>query len=211
MSNSQMLGLIQLMAECHEIDLSEARAAMIVSDLAGCSLQEVNDAWKKYRAIPSNVKMPTAAQIIQFIPDGHPTAQESWAQIPHDEDGSVVWSDEMRMAFAVARPMIREGNFTGAFFAYKEAYEKLLFEARSLRRKPKWEPSFGFDKGGRDTALQVAVEKNRIPLQLAVKFYPELEYSPQYEQLALKYGGDKIQIDHENKNKILQLVNKRKE
>lgn len=189
--------------------MSEARAAMMESDLAGFLLNDINTAWKKYRSIPNNRRMPTAAELINLIPDGHPSAQESWAMIPQDEYKSVVWSEEMREAFRIASPLIDQGNISGAFFAYKEAYEKLVTTSRSERKKPKWSLSPGYDKSGRDTAIVEAVQKGRMTLETALKHHPELEYNPGYEKLALEYSGKKTeQIGYdEGKTKVQGLIN----
>lgn len=203
---SKMLSLVQLIAECHDTEITESRAALIEYDLNGCTLDEVNDAWRRYRSVPTNTRMPTAAQLIQYIPDGHPSAQESFAMIPRNEYTSVIWSDEMRFAYGVCESLIREGNITGAFFAYKEEYDRLVQESRMKRRKPKWSPSFGDDKAGREVALVTAIEKKRISLDLACKFYPELEWLPSYEKLALTYGGTKLEIDYKNIEEIKKLI-----
>jgi len=206
MSKSQMLALIQLIAECHEAELTEARAAMIENDLRGFPLDQINAAWTKYRSIPTNRRMPTAAELIQHIPDGHPTVQEAWAMLPRNEDDSVIWTEEMRSSYGVVRAMILEGN-NGAFFAFKSTYEPLVLEARALRKKPNWSPSFGFNKSGREAALVEAIEKKRLSLETSLKYYPELEYSPNYETLALTYGGkDILKISHENKGRLKQLT-----
>lgn len=186
---TKILSLIYLIAECHETELSEARAAMIESDLRDFSINDINLAWKKYRSFPNNRKMPTAAELINLIPDGHPTAQESWAMIPQDEYKSVVWSNEMREAYSVAAPLINQGNISGAFFAYKEAYEKLITASRAERKKPKWSLSPGYDKNGRDTAIVEAIQKGRMTIETALKYHPELEYNPNYEQLLIEYSG----------------------
>lgn len=201
-----MLALVQLIAECHDTEISESRAAMIESDLRNYSLEEVNEAWKKYRSVPANNKMPTAAQLKSLIPDGHPSAQESFAMLPRDENSSVIWSDEMRFAYAACEQLIKEGNLTAAFFAYKDEYERLVQESRSHRNKPKWSQSFGDNKSGREAALVVAVEKKRISLDHACKIYPELEWSPKYEQLALNYGVKVQQIDYKSKEKLNTLI-----
>lgn len=207
MSQSKMLGLIQLIAECHETEISDARAAMIESDLRGCSIDEINLAWKKYRSNPANNKMPTAAQLIQNIPDGHPSAQESFALLPRDEDSSVVWSEEMRTAYGVCETFLREGNINGAFFAYKETYERLVQESRSMRSKPKWSASFGFNKSGRELAVVTAIEKQRISLEFGCAIYPELEMSPKYETLYLAQKGERpLSIDSQGLNKLKQLI-----
>lgn len=207
-NKSEMLGLIHLIADCHETEISDSRVAMIEHDLQGYSVAEVNQAWKKYRSVPTNLRMPTAAQLIQLIPDGHPSAQESFAMLPRDEYASVIWSDEMRFAYGVCEPLIREGNLSGAFFAYKEEYERLVNEARMNRKKPKWSPSFGDDKHGRITAVVHAVEKKRISLEYACAIYPELEFNPAYKNLALKYGGNVPEIDHDGLEKVKLLINK---
>lgn len=206
MQNLEMVTLMQLIAEYHDEDLSQSRAQMYASDLEAYSPAEINQAWKTYRMALGNNKMPKPFQLIQFVQDGHPTAQESWAMIPRDESASVIWSDEMRAAYSIAEPLIREGNVSGAFFAYREEYEKQINQARALRKKPRWSPSFGDYKPGRDAALITAIERGRITPEKAVSLYPELEYNQQYEVLALGYEKKSSQLEIANKEKLKQLM-----
>lgn len=187
--------------------ISEPKIDLFVKQLEGVTEEELRYAVNYLRSQPSQKFMPKPAEYLQHIPDGHPSAQESWAMMPKDEDESVIWSEEQRKAYAVAAPLIAEGNISGAFFAYKEAYEKLVSESKFSRKKPKWEPSFGMDKSGREVAVIKALEKGRLKLDEALHFYPELEYNPSYERLALTYGGQKPLLENQqNKNKILNLT-----
>lgn len=206
MKNQEMLALISLIADYHGESISESRMQMFASDLSDYSAKEINEAWKKYRSTPTNLKMPMPAVLKQLVDDGHPTAQESWAMIPRDDRASVVWSDQMRSAYAVAEPLIREGNISGAFFAYREEYDRLIANARMNRQKPKWSASFGDDKSGRDAALIVAIEKGRLTPERAVQFYPELEYNPNYEILTLGYQKKQSELEFKNKEKLKKLV-----
>jgi hypothetical protein len=82
--------------------------------------------------------------------------------IPQDEEGSVVWTDEMAAAYGIAAPLIREGQHVAARMAFLETYEKLLSNARAERVAPRWTPSLGHDPSLRAAALQDAERRGRL-------------------------------------------------
>jgi len=202
----EMLKLVYLMAEYHGYEISDGKAMMLAGDLENLSIQQINAAWKIYRLSSKGVRMPTVGQLAELIDDGNPSAQIAWNMIPKDEDSSTFWTEEMRLAWAVANDQIREGNITGAFFAFKETYERALNDSRFSGRKTKWSPSFGFDKSKRETAVIEAIVNNRISLGRGLDFYPELEYSPKYESLQLTYGKTKPEHLEHKSNKGMALV-----
>lgn len=183
-------------AAFYDAQMNEIKLKQFADALKDVSPIELGLAIKHFRMQPGRRTMPMPADYLQAIPDGHPSAQEAWSMIPRDESKSVVWSEEMRKAYAVAAQMISDGEISSAFFAFKETYEKLIAESKSLRRKPKWSPSFGHDVGGRDAAIIDAIDKGRISLEYAVKIRPELEYHPNYPSLAYLHGrGSMPQIE----------------
>lgn len=94
--------------------------------------------------------------------------------IPQDEAASCVWTDEMARAWGVARHLLREGDRVGARMAFRDAYNRLVAEARDQGMAPNWTPSLGHDKAGRAEVLEDAVSKGRLTYQHASELAPEL-------------------------------------
>lgn len=172
MAKNEMSELLLLMAEYHKEDISPARLAMFCEDLKTYEIEAVRKAWVVYRRDPKNKFMPTPAQIVENFQDGRPTAQEAWALIPKDESGSVVWSEEMRLAFGDSHQLIRS-NPNGAFFVFRDSYDRRVRAARNSNQPPRWSPTFGDSKSGRASALKEAVDRGRIPISQAKNLLPE--------------------------------------
>lgn len=204
--NREMLALIELMAECHDADLSEGKVAMMELDLRKYTTEEINAAWTAYRARPANLKMPTAAQLRGYLQDGHPSVNEAFSMLPKGEDESVVWSEEMRTAWSNAAAMIEGGTASSAFFAFKDAYEQAVDEARLAGRRPRWSCSFGRDHSGREQAVLRAIEKKRINLETASSMLPEIEYNPSFVRMLGAGAKNVLQIDHKGVAKISEAI-----
>lgn len=104
----------------------------------------------------------TLEAVLSRIDDGRPDPEGAWASIPKDENGSVVWTTEMRDAWAAARPLIQLAQLVPARMAFLEAYRKEVQLARDARLPVEWEYSPGIDKDGRELVLLDAAEKGRI-------------------------------------------------
>ena len=107
----------------------------------------------------------TLEAVLSRIDDGRPGAEEAWAMIPKDERGSVVWTTEMREAWAVAHPLLDIGDLIAARMAFKEKYPMLVQRSRDARQPVQWEISLGHDLIGRELVLLDAAEKGRISPQ----------------------------------------------
>lgn len=210
---NEMLSLVYLMAEYHDHEISDSKAAMLAMDLEGFTPKTISDAWVRYRKNAKNTRMPNVGQLVELIEDGNPCAQIAWGMMPKSEDDSIVWSDEMREAWAVSWPLIREGNVTGAYFAFKEAYEAAVLKCRTSGKSPKWSASFGHRKSGRELAVVEAVSTKRISLDYALKIYPELESSNSFESLQIEHSGSKQQIEYPRRDtgNLLNIAFSKKE
>jgi hypothetical protein len=91
--------------------------------------------------------------------DGRPDENEAWAVAltSQDEAETVVWTDEMAGAFNLACPLLAAGDEIGARMAFKDAYKRLVQDARALKRPTNWSVSAGWDSGRRQVAVQKAV------------------------------------------------------
>jgi len=145
--------------------------------------------------------------------DGRPGDEEAWAMIPHDEESSVVWTQEMASAYGVAAPLIQSGDKISARMAFKEAYAKLVTEARKRSEPAKWSPSLGCDVSGRQQALIEAVRHKRLELKHALSLldsYPDLQ-----EGLLLSVGVTEHPLlaapNKENQDKVRAMIDGMKE
>lgn len=80
-----------------------------------------------------------------------------------DQQATVVWTDEIAQAWAVAAPLLGAGDKFGARQAFVEAYGRITGEARALRRRPVAQVSLGHDSAGRARAVQEAIAAGRLP------------------------------------------------
>lgn len=108
--------------------------------------------------------MPTVAEILDRVrtADGRPEPEEAWALMPRNESVSVVWTEEMAEAFAVASPLLELGDKIAARMAFLERYKTLLRFARDAGKPVKWTPSLGHDPMGRESVLLEAARLGRL-------------------------------------------------
>ncbi len=91
--------------------------------------------------------------------DGRPTDAEAWAiaLTSQDESDTVVWTTEIAVAFGICRPVLTVGDEVGARMSFRDAYNRLVADARGNFRPVKWEVSFGWDSTKRESAIGRAV------------------------------------------------------
>lgn len=187
MPSSKVIEAIAVTAELCGRVFSPAAAMMFAGDLDGFPDAAIISALSRCRKEVRGLL--TVQDVISRIDDGRPGVEEAWAMIPRDEESSVVWTTEMAQAFGVAAPLLQEGDKIAARMAFKEAYAKLVAEARDAKAPPQWQPSFGGDASGRQLALIDGVRANRLSLSHAVSLlgaHPDLQ-----EGLLLSLGVDK--------------------
>lgn len=172
-SVDQLLEALAVTAELTGTELSKPAARVMVADLSAYPLPQVLVALSRCRR-ELKTRL-TLAAILERLDDGRPGANEAWAMIPQDENGSVVWTDEMATAFGVAAPLIAAKQIIAARSAFIEAYERECAKARAELRQPRWFPSFGFDRRQRAPAIEEAVRKGRISQQRAAALLPPPE------------------------------------
>ena len=123
------------------------------------------------------VRLP---HIFQRIPgfgadDGRPEPETAWAMCPKSEDVSVVWTEEMALAFKGPRDLLIEGDPIAARMAFKEAYISAVTAARNERKPPRWIVSLGYDKLDRVRALAEAVTMQRLTADHALELAGDQE------------------------------------
>lgn len=172
MATPELIEALAVTAELCGREVSPAAARVLLSDLEGFPEHQVMGALKRCRREVRGAL--TVQDIVSRLDDGRPGPDEAWAMIPQDEARSTVWTEEMSLAFGVALPLLIDGDRTAARFAFREAYTKLIGEARDARRPVSWSPSLGTDAQGREIALREAVEKGRMSLERAQAIVPAL-------------------------------------
>lgn len=131
----------------------------------GATVEQVAIALRACRRVPYPVRLP---HILERLPghgadDGRPEPETAWAMCPKSDEASVVWTEEMMLAFDGARRLLLEGDSIAARMAFKESYAAELNKARTEGRPIKWSVSLGFDKADQVRVLSEAIEKRRIP------------------------------------------------
>ena len=168
--SDDLLKAIGVTLELTSTTLSKDAIRVIANDLAAYPEPQVLASLKRCcRELKGRL---TLADILARIDDGRPDPEGAWASIPKDESGSVVWTTEMRDAWAVAYPLIAEGDLVPARMAFLERYRVAVQQARDARRPVEWEFSPGTDKDGRELVLLDAATKGRISVEGARALLP---------------------------------------
>lgn len=188
--------VIQALAVAYEVtqtEISKIGLRMVAHDLTKYDPRQVLGAIERCRKEIRRGGL-TTNEILARLADGRPGPEEAWAMIPkassdldtghyaydaqgkrrwhQDDAGTVVWTAEMRGAWAAASPLIESGDIIAGRMAFLEAYRAQLLAARETGAPVVWEVSLGWDSAGRERAILDAVEKGRLTHQAAVKLLP---------------------------------------
>lgn len=117
---------------------------------------------------------PAPRDIIEILNTGgnHLSADEAWAIVPKSEAETVVWTNEMADAFAIAYPLIDDGDMIGARMAFRSAYERICENSRMMQLPVRWKVCLGYDKARVEPAVTKAVQQCRISQDHAKKYIP---------------------------------------
>lgn len=169
--NGDVLKAIAATAELTGTELSEAALLVFEADLAGYTEQQVIAALTRCRRELRG--RLTVADVIDRISSagGHPTANEAWGMVltSIDEAETVVWTDQIAEAAAIARPVLDAGDEVGARMSFRDAYERILRESSDA---PRWFPSLGHDPEKRGIAIDRAVRSGLLTQQHAAGLLP---------------------------------------
>lgn len=123
--------------------------------------------------------VPVPADLIAQIDgaaanDGRPGAEEAWAIAVRaaDEAATIVWTEEMAQAWGACSSVMNLGDEVGARMAFKEAYNRLVEDARRLQRPVQWTPTLGHDLAQRHEALSRAEVAGLLPGGEALRLAP---------------------------------------
>ena len=144
--------------------------------LCAFDLTQIQAAFEQHLKGPKGEFTPKPSNILQYLdamnPDGRPTPDEAWAMMPWGEEGSVVMSEEMAEADRYAQPLRDRKDQVAARRAFVDAYSRIVEKNRLTGVPPKWFPSLGTDKGGKDQALAEAVRLGRMSASHASSLIP---------------------------------------
>lgn len=148
------------------------------SQLSEFDAKVVAQAFDRYR-IENPKFAPTIVSIetICRVNDGRPGVEEAWAIAiaAQDETETVVWTWECGEAFRICKPVLDADGEVAARMAFKDAYNRLVMEARLERRPPKWIVCQGWDMRKREAALRKAVLAGLLPAPTAAALLPPPE------------------------------------
>lgn len=121
---------------------------------------------------------PVPADVVTRMPkaiDDRPAADEAWAIAIRsaDERETVVWTQEIAEAWAIASPVF-DGDEIGARMAFKAAYARIVERNRGANLAPQWVVSQGFDAQRRVEVVEQAVRAERLQLSHAKAAVPLL-------------------------------------
>lgn len=140
------------------------------------------------RRCRSELKSIRYGDILDRLPGGHPGPEEAWSIVSRgmqNEALTVVWTDQIREAYGVAVGL--SDDPVAARLAFKEAYLKLVSEARARNQQPAWSVSAGTDQHDRERAVSEAVKNGKLLPHYAGKFLPypatQLTALPEMKQL----------------------------
>lgn len=142
-----------------------AALALLASDLAHIEKPLLRVALARIRAEHKGAIL--TGTVLQYVDHAMgrmlPAEAYALALSSADDSATIVWTNEIADAWAVAAPLLRAGDKFGARQAFIESYGRITGEARAQRQLPRVQVSLGHDTEGRARALQEAITAGRLP------------------------------------------------
>ena len=108
---------------------------------------------------------PKPADIVAQMEKWKPqriSADEAWTMVPRDESDTVVWTDEIAEAHAIAA---KEHDRVASRMAFKAAYDRIVERNKAQNIFPKWVISEGWCADKRSKAVTDALRLGRLKEQ----------------------------------------------
>jgi len=171
---NEFASLVTTTLELYDKTMSEGAISIWWSALEQYPIQVVRSGLSAHVQNPERGRFaPKPADVIAAIHEHFARqwagADEAWslALQASDERNTVIWTEEAAKAFALASPILAEGDKVGARMAFKQAYERAVKAAVEARRAPQPLVSIGWDAKGRLDALEAAVASGALTHQQA--------------------------------------------
>lgn len=150
---------------------SDGQKAMFFRALSDLTIAQVRAGFDAHVRDPQRGRFaPLPADVIAQVEgnaarDTRPGPEEAWsiALQANDEAKTLVWTEEIAQAWGIAGEVRRQGDDIGARMTFKEAYNRLVAEARAARKPAQWTATLGLDASQRDEALQRAHSAGLLP------------------------------------------------
>lgn len=162
--------------------MSTKQSAMMFRALVRYPLADVRNALDAHMRDPQRGRFyPLPADLIAKIEeagDTHPGSDEAWAISvrARDEADTVVWTEQMAQAWGLCKPVMDMNDEVGARMAFRQAYDRLVADARKANKPAVWTISEGFDKERRIAAVQQAESAGLLLPNAAREALPLLEH-----------------------------------
>lgn len=157
-------------AEAMGQEISPNAVALLVADFSTFPRAQLKEALRRVRM--EGVGRLTAKALLDQLDalNGRIGADEAFALVlkAADEAQTVVWTDEIAQAWTVCAPMLKGRDQVGARMAFRQAYDRIVQDARAAMKRPAPVVSIGSDPQLRVVAVTQAHEQRRLPLALAL-------------------------------------------
>lgn len=196
--------LVEMLVGTAEVigdQISPNAAAFMAGDLSDYSLPALERALQACRReLKGRLSL---AAVLERIDDGHPAPNEAWATAIRaaDEANTVVWTEQTRNAWAVALPLVDAGDKIAARQAFLEAYGREVKLAREVRATAVYVPSLGFDRDGREAALQQAVAAGLLAHEQVAEHLQLQHEQPAFNPMALLAGRVEVRAGADEKTR----------
>lgn len=161
-ASTNVVKALAVTCELTNTDITPEAATALCGELALYPEDQVLGALRRcYRELKSRL---TLSDILDRLTDGRPKPEEAWSIAVRSvsESATIVWSTEIRQAWAIAFGLIREKQTVQARMAFIETYRDLCRAAREAHAPVVWEISPGSSPSERDAEILAAVEAGRL-------------------------------------------------
>ena len=187
---------LMLLAVTLKEDMPDARLEgywIALRDLELANIEwAVRDLLGSVRFFPKPVEIRERCELAS----GHLPPEEAWALVASlEEEDSVVWTDEIAMAYGVAALVFPDR--VGARMAFLSAYRREIADAD----EPRWWASLGTNMPARAAALSDAIARGRLASSQAQRMLP-----PQYWPEETRALPASAEIQQQIKGVVKQLA-----
>ncbi|MES2048882.1 MAG: hypothetical protein V4447_10805 [Pseudomonadota bacterium] len=170
MSNEAIAKSLMLLSTEYEFELTGDRIKIWMSALQPYGADLVKRGVEAFMLDPIAGRFkPKLADIIGKCQmaqggDGRPGDGEAWAIAlqARDEAATVIINPEILAAWGSARAVYDDGDDTGARMAFRDAYTRIVQQARVSGKPVTWHASLGTDSAQRESVVKAAVNAGLI-------------------------------------------------